>query len=409
MPDLVIVSNRGPVSFRLDDQGRLQRTEAGGGLAGTLGPLLAGSGATWVAASMNEADRQATEAGLMGDEGLHLVTLAPDAEVYRMAYDVISNATLWFCHHHLFDLSRRPRLDRRWQVAWEGYRALNRQFAEAVAGAAPEGAEVLVQDYHLALTGRMLAERRPDLRTVHFSHTPFGDPSSLRVLPTAAGAELLDGMAGFGACGFHTERWAAAFRACFDDAELRGAREQAPHTFVAPLGPDPDAVAPRRVHRRLPGGGVGTRRADRRSQGDRPGRPGRALQEHPPGPVGVRGTARDPSGVAGAGGPADARLPVPGGAGRVPGLPQRGRAHGGPDQRDVGAPRVDAGPAAGGRRPPPVGGGAAALRRAAREPAAGRDEPGGQGGSTAQPDRRGPRALPGGRARGRSCGGWRSG
>ena len=28
-----------------------------------------------------------------------------------MAYNVVSNATLWFCHHHLFDSARRPRTD----------------------------------------------------------------------------------------------------------------------------------------------------------------------------------------------------------------------------------------------------------------------------------------------------------
>ena len=35
---------------------------------------------------------------------------------------------------------------------------------------------MLVQDYHFSLLGRMLAEARPDLRTVHFCHIPFADP-----------------------------------------------------------------------------------------------------------------------------------------------------------------------------------------------------------------------------------------
>ena len=46
---------------------------------------------------------------------------------------------------------------------------------------------VLVQDYHLSLTGAMLAEARPDLRTVHFTHTPFADPNVLRTLPADGG------------------------------------------------------------------------------------------------------------------------------------------------------------------------------------------------------------------------------
>jgi trehalose 6-phosphate synthase len=66
---------------------------------------------------------------------------------------------------------------------------------------------------------------------VHFSHTPFADPGLLRALPTAA--ELLGGMAEAGACGFHSRRWAACFRACCED--VLGA---APPTFVSPIAPD---------------------------------------------------------------------------------------------------------------------------------------------------------------------------
>jgi trehalose 6-phosphate synthase len=242
--DVVIVSNRGPLSFHLDEAGHPQPAGSAGGLAGTLHPMLAGSGATWVAASMNEADRLAAEHGLMTEDGLRLVTVDPDPDVYRMAYDVISNATLWFCHHHLFDLPRRPRLDRHWHEAWAAYRELNRLFAETVAAVAPYGAVVLVQDYHLCLTGRMLAEAREDLRTVHFTHTPFADPSMLRALPSAAAGELLSGMAGFGACGFHTARWESAFRSCYQDVELASAAGavEVPPTFHSPLGPDPDAI-----------------------------------------------------------------------------------------------------------------------------------------------------------------------
>ena len=66
----------------------------------------------------------------------------------------------------------------------------------------------------------------------------------LRVLPEAAAGELLAGLAGFGACGFHTERWAQGFRACFADPLLaRAAGAPAPATFAAPLGPTPAALA----------------------------------------------------------------------------------------------------------------------------------------------------------------------
>ncbi|HEX4244021.1 MAG TPA: trehalose-6-phosphate synthase, partial [Acidimicrobiales bacterium] len=139
----------------------------------------------------------------------------------------------------LFDAARRPRSDRRWSEAWEAYRQYNRLFSDRVAEVAPEGGRVLVQDYHLTLVGAELARRRPDLRTVHFTHTPFADPSVLRMLPTAAVDELLAGMAGFSACGFHTERWAAGYRACHQ--ELSPDRTMPP-TFVSGLAPDPERL-----------------------------------------------------------------------------------------------------------------------------------------------------------------------
>ncbi|MGH9090405.1 MAG: alpha,alpha-trehalose-phosphate synthase (UDP-forming) [Acidimicrobiales bacterium] len=242
--DVVVVSNRGPLSFQLDDDDRPAPAGTGGGLAGTLRPLLLGTGTTWVAASMSEADRLAAAEGLMAEHGLRIVTVDPDPDEYRMAYDVVSNATLWFCHHHLYDLPRRPRFDRHWLEAWDAYRHLNERFAEAVAAEAGEGAAVLVQDYHLSLVGAALAKARPDLRTVHFSHTPFADPCVLRTLPGTAAGELLAGMAGFGACGFHTARWEAAFRAAYQDPGLAALAGVAgpPATFASPLGPDPEAI-----------------------------------------------------------------------------------------------------------------------------------------------------------------------
>jgi len=243
MSDLVVVSNRGPVSFRLEG-GRAVASNAGGGLAGTLRPLLVGSGATWVAATLGEADRVAAREGLMEADGIRVVPVDTEPAVFQMAYEVISNGTLWFCHHHLFDLARRPRFDWHWHEAWAGFRRYNRQFAHAVIEEAPDRATVLVQDYHLSLLGSMLAEARPDLSTVHFLHTPFGEPDMVGVLPAAPAGELLAGLAGFGACGFHTERWASAFRRCYGEPELAAAAgtESAPATFVAPLGPAPEAL-----------------------------------------------------------------------------------------------------------------------------------------------------------------------
>jgi trehalose 6-phosphate synthase len=234
VPDrpVVVVSNRGPLSFTVAD-GALRTKRAGGGLVTALGAAVEGTGTLWVAGALSEADRMAAAKGAVEAEGFNVDLLALDDDDHRAYYDVISNGTLWFLHHGLWDTPRRPRFDRVWRDAWAAYRRVNQAFAAHVAERAPEGAVVLVQDYHLALMGEPLAEARPDLAAVHFHHTPFASADAFRVLPDDAGEELLRGLAAFRACGFHNARWAAAFEACC--AEVLG---RTPATFVTPAAAD---------------------------------------------------------------------------------------------------------------------------------------------------------------------------
>ena len=233
---LVIVSNRGPLAFAVADDGALRVRRGAGGLVTALGPAVAGTGATWVAAAISDADRRAAGDGAVTEaEGFRLRSLVVDADLYRAYYDVVSNGTLWFVHHGLADAPRRPRFDRAWREAWRAFRTVNRAFAEAVADEAPSGAVVLVHDYQLPLVGAHLAGARPDLTLLHFTHTPFAGPEGVAMLPDEAAAELLAGMAAHAACGFHTARWADRFTASCEAVLGPGT---APRTFVAPAAPD---------------------------------------------------------------------------------------------------------------------------------------------------------------------------
>jgi len=234
---VVIVSNRGPVAFHRDDDGGLVGKRGAGGLVSGLAPLVAGTEAIWVAAALSEADREAAAAGVVEAGGLRVRTVELDPEDLRLAYDVVSNETLWFAHHGMFDGYDEPTFDAAWYDAWEAFRRVNAAFAAVVAEVAPEGAAVLVQDYHLPLLASTLATTRPDVGCVHFSHTPFARPAELAVLPRAVREELLGGLAAHRACGFHSERWAGAARGCARAVGLDLT------TFVAPLGPDPADLA----------------------------------------------------------------------------------------------------------------------------------------------------------------------
>jgi trehalose 6-phosphate synthase len=231
---LVVVSNRGPLNFAMEGDAVVTK-KAAGGLVAALLPALDGTGALWIAGAISEADRRAASEGPASVDGATVQLLEIDEHEYRSYYDVIANSTLWYLHHGLFDRPRRPVFDRRWRAAWDGFRSVNEQFAATVVSAAPRGATVLVQDYHLALVGSMVAKERPDLRLVHFHHTPFCTPEELRLLPDDVAEELLRGLAGHGACGFHAARWRDAFVAGCDAVLGPGS---APQTFVAPAVPD---------------------------------------------------------------------------------------------------------------------------------------------------------------------------
>lgn len=232
----VLVSNRGPVSFSRTG-GELTSRRGAGGLVSGIGPLVASTGAPWIAAAMSQGDREAARRGAVEADGFRVRLLALDEEDYRLAYDEVSNGTLWFAHHGLWDLTREPAFDAGWSDAWDAYRRVNHAFADAVADEAPDGAAVLVQDYHLCLVAARLRHTRPDLDCVHFHHTPFAPPVWLRALPDAACHELLEGLAAHRGCGFHSARWAADFTASAH--ELAGLH---PATFVAPLASDPDDI-----------------------------------------------------------------------------------------------------------------------------------------------------------------------
>ena len=67
---IVLVSNRGPVSFAVADDGSIVSRRGSGGLVAGLGALGEGGNATWVAAAFTEGDRKVAARGLDRGAGL---------------------------------------------------------------------------------------------------------------------------------------------------------------------------------------------------------------------------------------------------------------------------------------------------------------------------------------------------
>ncbi len=233
---MIVVSHRGPYSFGRDDGGNLTAQRGAGGIVSALSPLLADkTEVTWIAAAMSDDDTAAERAGLTRDLDVGVQLLDLDRAQHRMHYDVVANGVLWFIHHGMLDHARRPRFDLRFRDAWDAFVAVNQRFTDAVVETAAEGDIVLVQDYQLTMTAGQLREQRPDLRVVHFTHTPFAGPDDYSVLPTDIG-EALCGALASGPAGFHTQRWADGYRQSARATLGPGASITAP--FASSLGPD---------------------------------------------------------------------------------------------------------------------------------------------------------------------------
>ncbi|MFI5978026.1 trehalose-6-phosphate synthase [Streptomyces sp. NPDC051452] len=218
--EVLVASNRGPVSYQMLDDGSLRAKRGGGGLVSGLSAIGPDTDAVWVCAALGDGDRAAVRragGGLLPAEetgGQRVRMLDIDATVHAEAYNGIANSVLWFVHHLLYQTPLEPVFDAEFRRRWASYEAYNQAFAEALAEEAAEGAAVLIQDYHLALAPRMLRRLRPDLRIGHFSHTPWAPPDYFRLLPDDIAAELLTGILGADRAAFLTRRWADAFRDC---------------------------------------------------------------------------------------------------------------------------------------------------------------------------------------------------
>jgi trehalose 6-phosphate synthase len=260
---LLVASNRGPVSYERNDDGSLTARRGGGGMVSGLTSGLAAAaadgGVLWLCAALSDADREAARLGARahapGEPAVRMLEIPP--AVFDAAYNGIANSILWFVHHLLFDTPNQPVLDAQFRRDWDAYRAYNEAFAVGLAEECVGGTRVLIQDYHLALAPRMLRDRHPDARIVHFEHTPWAPPEYYRILPDDVAAAILDGMLGADHVGFLAERWASAFLDCCEAVlgarVMRGAagvgrvnhRGRITEVAVHPLGVDAKALRER--------------------------------------------------------------------------------------------------------------------------------------------------------------------
>ena len=219
---LIVVSNRGPVTFGRDESGDRVAQRGGGGLVTALRSLVSHHDVTWIASAMGQEDRAAAEqagAGAIEETArdgspFRLRLVAHDEAAYDWFYNVISNPMLWFLQHYLWELAYTPSIDVALRHAWdEGYVRVNEAFAEAVLEELelePDAA-VFFHDYHLYLAPKLVRERAPDALLVHFVHVPWPQTDYWHVLPDPIRRAVHEGLLANDVIGFHTHRWRLNF------------------------------------------------------------------------------------------------------------------------------------------------------------------------------------------------------
>ena len=227
---LIVVSNRGPVSFAREDGERVARRGAGGLVKAALKPRRPPRRhLDRKRARRRGQDRRRGERWQPVDEfsnegspyRLRLVAHDPDA--FHRFYNVVANPTLWFVQHYLWGLSEQPVLDHAFHAAWqEGYVAVNRTFARAVVAELERqpDAAVFFHDYHLYVAPALVRRAKPEATLSHFVHIPWPEPDSWTVLPGPIRRAVHQGLLTDDVVGFHGALGSEL------PAELRGHRRR---------------------------------------------------------------------------------------------------------------------------------------------------------------------------------------
>ena len=205
MPRLLLVSNRLPVTVKVE-HGTVSVSPSAGGLAsGLRGPHESSQG-LWIGwpgdtTKLSPRQREAVDVQL---SQLRTVPLHLSASEVTRYYDGFSNRVLWPLLHYLLDRLPLTTND------WPSYRKVNQKFADAVVRSYQPGDTIWVHDYQLMLVPGMLREKLPDARIGFFHHIPFPALDVFRVLPWRR--EVVQGMLGADLLGFHTANYAQHFR-----------------------------------------------------------------------------------------------------------------------------------------------------------------------------------------------------
>jgi trehalose 6-phosphate synthase/phosphatase len=198
---LVVMSNRAPIKVvREGPDERIEPTV--GGVGTTFLRLLERHGGLWIA--WNGGQKTPPRLSLPSEHprfDLSFVELS-ERDVSHYYYGMCNRA-LWPLMHFMISNCHFN------AAHWRQYCAVNEMFAASAIKQANHGDALWIQDFHLALTPRIIRARRKDLAVGIFWHVPFPPVELYRVFPWRR--ELLMGMLGSDLIGFHCDSYVTHF------------------------------------------------------------------------------------------------------------------------------------------------------------------------------------------------------
>lgn len=213
--NLIVASNRGPIEFYRDAEGKSAFRRGQGGLVTALNSMVEVVDTTWVASPMSDEDARIAsdndqEVALsLGERQIRLRFVPSTTSEYHGYYDRISNALLWFLQHGITHPPEHPEFDAETWRAWEDYVRVNERFAGAIAELCRGSSRrplVLIHDYHLYLVPLFLRRLVPDAVILHFTHICWPCPDYWRQVPPEVRGKILESLLACDVVGFHTPR-----------------------------------------------------------------------------------------------------------------------------------------------------------------------------------------------------------
>lgn len=196
MSRLVIVSNR---VADLDNQAQ------SGGLAVALGDALRAIGGIWFGWDGNIVEEGTPIAvHAIAQNGVTIATIPMTTRDYDEYYLGFANKVLWpVCHYRLDLVEFEP-------AYFEGYKRVNKVFANALAPLLKPDDMLWCHDYHLISLGGELRSLGAKQRLGFFLHIPFPPPEFLQAIP--AHTWLIEALFQYDVIGFQTSNDVGNFR-----------------------------------------------------------------------------------------------------------------------------------------------------------------------------------------------------